>query len=65
MNNIFSLYDVEKLELKNYNLQRYLDIKKKFICILFFREIHKSTRQTNYIFLKYSFGHCPEIVVLV
>lgn len=42
MNNIFSLYDVEKLELKNYNLQRYLDIKKSLFVYYF---LEKYTNQ--------------------
>ena len=42
MNNIFSLYDVEKLELKNYNLQRYLDIKKSLFVYHF---LEKYTNQ--------------------
>ena len=42
MNNIFSLYDVEKLELKNYNLQRYLDFKKSLFVYYF---LEKYTNQ--------------------
>ena len=40
MNNIFSLYDVEKLELKNYNLQRYLDIKKSLFVYYFLEKYY-------------------------
>ena len=42
MNNIFSLYDVEKLELKNYNLQRYLDFKKS---LFVYYSLEKYTNQ--------------------
>ena len=49
MNNIFSLYDVEKLELKNYNLQRYLDIKKSlFVCYLLEKYTNQLVKQIIY-----------------